>query len=618
MQNSELIDLYLKNLDKCRSLGNDIDYLALSDLELINLIKNNANKRFEIMCENKSILKSILYDVDIKDLTKEDANLLDEFGKKLFDYSLSKDSGLYLDISKKLLDYANYIKSDSLIIKYSYNTAMGLFYTNGLSNSICEDYKIKISEIFNSVIDKYFKYYDKYDTNTKYYLLRAFGNRKLGRYRNTYSGAKKALDISNELIDILNDPYVRKSDPTIPFDKMIYATHSDLLANCMILRTENPADYDDFLNNMAKSLLKSIEYLEKEEDKNKTDESRVQNFRIEYYSHVIRYHNKIISIYELIDYFYNKIKSADSNDFTYKGIRDNITFTSYMLEYTSNLKEEERNKLSDKIDFCINKALKYIDNLKDTNYPQLVNTAFNIFAQTDAKNNKSNIELLNHMIHSHRPTYVHSLMVAVLTKNIASSLIDKKPELFVGIYNNKTIEDVVRNKSYILDKAFNAALYHDLGKSVVISYIATYERGLTDAEFECIKNHTEYGAKILNMVGEAELADAALFHHKFYDDTKGYPNIKNDSKIKIIIDIISVADSLDAATDFIGRSYKIAKNLDDMLKEFESFKGTRYNPYVVDILCNKLLSDRLKYILDIERKRIYISVYKDKLYEREN
>ena len=47
------------------------------------------------------------------------------------------------------------------------------------------------------------------------------------------------------------------------------------------------------------------------------------------------------------------------------------------------------------------------------------------------------------------------------------------------------------------------------------------------------------------------------------------------------MDALTVADSLDAATDNIGRCYTMAKPVDTLLGEFRAQRGTRYAPEVV-------------------------------------
>lgn len=77
-------------------------------------------------------------------------------------------------------------------------------------------------------------------------------------------------------------------------------------------------------------------------------------------------------------------------------------------------------------------------------------------------------------------------------------------------------------------------------------------------EFSIIKSHPVTGAKIASQhQSTKDYVDVIRGHHVWYDCTNGYPKNFNtfESPYKTIIDIVSIADSIDAATDAVGRSY---------------------------------------------------------------
>ena len=145
-----------------------------------------------------------------------------------------------------------------------------------------------------------------------------------------------------------------------------------------------------------------------------------------------------------------------------------------------------------------------------------------------------------------------------------------------------------------------------------VAVVTGIYRRLLDEEFTCIQWHTVFGYELLcNVGGKDDLAPAALYHHTFYDGHGGYP--KNYPPcpvgIKPIVDALTVADSLDAATDNIGRCYTMAKPVDTLLGEFRAQKGTRYAPEVVALLDDEEFSRDLKETLDETRKSVYLEVY---------
>ena len=77
-----------------------------------------------------------------------------------------------------------------------------------------------------------------------------------------------------------------------------------------------------------------------------------------------------------------------------------------------------------------------------------------------------------------------------------------------------------------------------------------------------------------------------------------------------LIEILHISDCLDAATDFVGRSYKNAKKLEQVAEEFSWGKGSVYCPELVELLEeDKELQADLRYLLGAGRIRTCYSVY---------
>ena len=109
-----------------------------------------------------------------------------------------------------------------------------------------------------------------------------------------------------------------------------------------------------------------------------------------------------------------------------------------------------------------------------------------------------------------------------------------------------------------------------------------------------------------------EYYDVMLGHHKTYDGKGGYPfefdNLK--SKYKSAIDLISISDSIDAATDVLGRNYANGKNFYTLLDELKNESGTRYNPFMVECISNdNSLMEYLDQLTGEKRAEVYYDVY---------
>ncbi len=222
--------------------------------------------------------------------------------------------------------------------------------------------------------------------------------------------------------------------------------------------------------------------------------------------------------------------------------------------------------------------------------------------------------ILKDMMYRQPFTCIHSIMVKNISEIIAEGVFDHKPELYVGVLGTKDLNDVLENKDKIIQFVKNAALLHDVGKFACANIINKQNRRLDDREFKIIKTHPDNARVVLcNDSDFDDYYDIMEGHHKYYDGSFGYPsNFDNvHSKNRFIIDLITISDSTDAATDVLGRNYVKGKLFVDLLSEFQRESGTRYNPDIVDIISNDLvLIDDLSKVTTRGRLEVYEYVYK--------
>ncbi len=208
----------------------------------------------------------------------------------------------------------------------------------------------------------------------------------------------------------------------------------------------------------------------------------------------------------------------------------------------------------------------------------------------------------------HPPTYVHSTMVAQLTRCITRHLMRLKPELFNNIFKLLGTDD----RDEVLSYAFHAARCHDFGKILITDTIMVYGRRLLDSEFDLIKKHPGVGADIMKDYKSTALyANVARGHHRWYDGTKGYPEDFDNTSVpeRVLIDIVTCADCLDAATDTVGRSYSRGKTMFEFARELNEGAGTRYAPYLTELFKDGEFLADLSYLLSNGRRKNYERVY---------
>ncbi|MBR5969779.1 MAG: hypothetical protein IK016_05455 [Lachnospiraceae bacterium] len=220
---------------------------------------------------------------------------------------------------------------------------------------------------------------------------------------------------------------------------------------------------------------------------------------------------------------------------------------------------------------------------------------------------------LNTLAAIHPPTFIHTLSVASFSRCLTRALIEKEPSLFLGLLGCGEEAEVRERAAKIEDFVYHAALCHDFGKLMVAETIMNYGRDLMDEEMEMICFHPVAGARLLEkQAATAAYADVALGHHKWYDNSGGYPDTFdiNASPLKNVISIVTCADCMDAATDEVGRSYKDGKSLDHFLEELREGSGKRYAPWLYPLFEDPAFRSQIENLLTEGRDENYRKTYR--------
>lgn len=221
--------------------------------------------------------------------------------------------------------------------------------------------------------------------------------------------------------------------------------------------------------------------------------------------------------------------------------------------------------------------------------------------------------VLDATVYANKALFVHTMTIKEIALVLLDYILHHDPAYLSGVagYDEDYCKDHPRE---VLDLMENCALFHDIGKYFCLDYVSNSSRNLTDDEFEIIKAHPVNFSKIYQGKMDPEMAcihDCALLHHLWYNERGGYPPEKHTIN-KPFINILSIADSIDAATDNIGRPYGQGKTLEMLMEEFDSMKGTRYSAYVCDLLHIEEVRRKVEYIILEKRKDIYYEIYKAK------
>ena len=135
-----------------------------------------------------------------------------------------------------------------------------------------------------------------------------------------------------------------------------------------------------------------------------------------------------------------------------------------------------------------------------------------------------------------------------------------------------------------------------MGKFVVPAEIVCKPGNLTAEEYEVMKKHAEYGAKIIDGVdkyrGEPLMRYAyeiCRWHHERYDG-RGYPDGLKGDEIPIAAQVVSVGDVYDALTN--ERVYKKAVPHEEAMAMIKNGECGAFNPVLIE--CLEEIGEELK------------------------
>lgn len=554
---AEAFEQYIRDLRVVRSISRPSFPEGKAPAAVLDEIQTNALRCNTLMRQNEALLAQFVYDRDPASLTEEDIQGLSAFAGRLFNYANSEDMGVAFKVHQLLLAAARSREDVPMIVRELYYTGITLHYMNVRDEGTGINLLGDAIQVYFTEAAEYMSRYEQLDRNTRQYLIRCVGNTRLGMSRGTHAESCRYLERFRRAMDIIQSAHYHALDPEFPWESYIYSMHMDRMTLLTHLRQEEDPE-------VARQVLESA-------------------------------------------------GSVAQDDYSAEAINRKLVLAAYLSVYAERLDEAGAQRYRATVEQVRRSADQYLEQMPASQYPRVVNSAaWELSKISTSSDETANRRMLGSILAGHKPTYVHSLMVAELTRALLQRQIETRPETLVGLLGCRSAAEVQARREELCQTAYECGLYHDLGKCAVLMYIDNNARRLLDEEFFCIQSHPRTGADILNRMGCGRtLALAALYHHCYYNGKGGYPNDVPSCppEIKEIVDALSVADSLDAATDNIGRCYNLAKPFRTLLEELRAQSGTRYAPNVVALFEDERFCQQLAENTDAERKRVYLQVY---------
>ena len=603
----ELIERYVANVARCAVLNRMSFEPGLSDSELLEGVQRNAQEVHELNCQNNEIIDHFLRGKNPAEITDDEIRDLSKFADRLFQYNHSIDNGIAFRIHQLLLDVATLRGDRDMRIRELYYVGITLQYMKLNSDEL--DIHVLMDEVraaFDAAAE-YMSVYEEIESEeTRSFIVRSLANRKLGvaRISENWDEYDK---IFTEAMDVITSRKYRAMNPNLPWESFEYSMHADRTAMLTTLRSNpNPK--------RAQEVLTSARFVYEHTEEHDRNNNRFTSSRVSYTYAAARYHAGEISLNSLVSTLFELYEQADWYDYSDRGLVFNVYIPCYIHHYVGKLTPDESAIWCEKRNAVFDNVSAYLARMDSNEYMSLLSKNIQVIVSLRAEGDESfRGHMLEYILSCHRPTYVHSSVVAWLAGELARRMTQVHPSAFIGVLGAKDEDEVRAHAKEIEQHMHECALYHDMGKNMLLSAVSLYHRRLTDLEFDNIKRHPLFGAWLLCLCGaDEDVQQVALYHHLLYDGTGGYPHDGEScsDSARPLVGIVSVADSLDAGTDNIGRSYSAVKTFEMLVDELRAGSGTRYDPAVIALFDDELFAVRIRAGLAVTRREIYCRAYR--------
>jgi HD-GYP domain-containing protein (c-di-GMP phosphodiesterase class II) len=144
-----------------------------------------------------------------------------------------------------------------------------------------------------------------------------------------------------------------------------------------------------------------------------------------------------------------------------------------------------------------------------------------------------------------------------------------------------------------VEQVYTAAVLHDVGKiHEEFAPLLRKEAKLTPEETALLQTHAVRSADLVGIISSfrGTVQEAVRSHHERWDGG-GYPDGIGGEDIPLGARIIMISDTTDAMTT--DRPYRKRLPIDAVIAELQKYRGTQFDPKLVDLVVSSLAVRRV-------------------------
>ncbi len=534
---------YIDNLKLVMKLS-DLSLDGSEDISLFLLKRQENRLRIRgIAAENTELLRKNLMPVldDIVSADEDEIAALDEFAGHLLQWPRQLDLVLNYMLRCSLVAYARKWKKRDMLICQLYHTGMALLYMQELAD-VAKQYRYnwKMGMAFGEAAS-YLRVYDEIeDPATRGYIHRAMANIALSYRWDDPEEADGKVEAIRRSFQILTDPAYHEKTPSLPWDTYLYKSHQERTTEMTLLRKGE----DDV--RIIREVMESAEFVWKRQMENSRKTGARPHIRwvIEY--EMAQYHCGICTLPQLLKKMEELYMDQDWEDFSERGIFGNIYLPALYGSYLTRDRSLLRGK-KDIMSFMYSQMVRYVRKMpnNELNGKLVQNLLGGMRAFVEYPDGIQMKDFLIRLVVVRNPEIcAYLLMTGETARRIMRRAIEKIPESLTGVLDLPDVQAVREHKEELLLFACESGILHDVGRLMTGNLTALSGRSWLEEEKVLYEFHTEAGAKLLESCESTKrYAMTALGHHRWYDETGGYPSEyrREENPDRQVTDIVGIA-----------------------------------------------------------------------------
>ena len=522
--------------------------------------------------------------------SEETLENLSAFADQLMDWKVNLDCGLYVAIHEALLTRCRVRGDQRGVIMELYKLGMGYYYLGrmliGLEHPYVNSFKFQNEMLFTEAAS-YLKYFERFDDDTRGYIVRALANRAIctPNHKRKIAATRRAMDVSG-------DPQMRALAPGLPWDKYMRACHQQMSANRHTLRK------GDLTPDELAAVLDSCWEVFKPEE---SAENPSLRWLWPYYE--MEYTCGYVDLETTLNRLERLIRSVPYDQYDYSGLYGNIQlalFYGRLMKEHANLRRDPARVHF--LDNAYRKMLKSLLTLPPEKFDDyltyLIADVISDYYEIEGTPTYRDV-VLPLMQRFTGPLYVNSRQTGRLMAELATALYDADPAFFDDAPCFRALPKGDGKREAIRAFAEEAGLFHALGQIKMNVRRLLGTRQLLESEDQIYRLYTVSGHNDLDeRASTRDFADIALGHRKWYNDAGGFPDdyTRAKSPFRQMTDVAAVCSFL---------AEHGAAGFDEALKAIFAGEGTRFSPLVTRALADEGLTGRLESILSEEGEPYY-------------